>query len=94
MGGKYGTKNTKELLSLISAVGVAIVVASKKDGWQLSDLLAFLKSPEVDAALASAIADIAVIPAEVVELDVFDGIDLGRHAYACMDKVVDALRAS
>ncbi len=93
MGGKYSTKETEDLLNLAAAVAVAIIHEGKKDGWQPSDLIAFLKSPEVEAAIASAIEGIEKVPAELVELDVFDGLHLGRAAYAVGDKIVDALKA-
>jgi len=92
MGGKLGVKETKEVLNLIKAVGVSIAVASKVDGWQKSDLLAFLKSAEVEAALQPAIDGAELVTAEVAEIDVLDGLSLGRHAYACMDEIVDALK--
>jgi hypothetical protein len=92
MAGKYGTKETKELLTLVKTIGLAIVKEAKKDGWQPKDVLAFLKSDLVEAAIAPALQDIVTIPLEVTELDVFDGLDLGRHAYGCMDEIVDALK--
>lgn len=93
MGGKFGTKDTQEILTLVKAVGIAIVKESKRDGWQPKDLLAFLRSPEAEAAIKPAIDGAENVPAEVTELDVFDGLALGRHAYACMDEIVDALKA-
>ncbi len=88
MGGKYGTKESKEILDLVKAVGVSIAVASKKDGWQKSDLLAFLKSPEVEAALKPAIDGAELVAAEVTEIDVMDGLALGliaAGAYAALE---------
>lgn len=93
MGGKYSTTETKELLTLIKAVGLAIIAESKKDGWQPKDLLAFLKSDLVEAAIGPALAGIEQVPAEVTELDFRDGLDLGRFAYGCMDELIDALKA-
>lgn len=92
MAGKYGVENTKEVLTLAKVVAVEIVKQVKKDGFQVTDLGAFLKSPEFEAALGPALQDIQLVPAEMGELGVIDGVALGRFAYDVVQAVMDELR--
>lgn len=94
MGGQYGTQNTEELLTLVKVMVLATLAEVTKDGFQPKDLGAFLKSPEFEAALGPAVAEIQLAPLELTELDFFDGLHLARHAYACMDDVLDALKVA
>lgn len=92
MAGKYGVENTKEVLNLAKVVALAIVKEVKKDGFQVTDLGAFLKSAEFDASLQPALTDIALVPMEMGELGLIDGVALGRHAYEMVQEVMEALR--
>jgi hypothetical protein len=92
MSGEYGVKETKEVLNLIKVIALSIVAEGKKDGWQPKDALAFLKSPHLEAAVSAAVAGIEQVPAELSDIGVLDGIDLGRYAYGVMDEVLDALK--
>lgn len=93
MGGQYGIKETKDVLDLvIGCVAMEIVKEIKKDGFQITDLGAFIKSPEFEAKLGAAIENIALVPSEAVEIDLFDGIALGRYAYGLMSELIDQLR--
>lgn len=52
-----------------------------------------MKSPEFEAALQPALADLSDVALEVAELDFSDGVDLAKHAYSCADDMLDAVRA-
>ncbi len=93
MAGTYGVENTKEVLTLAKVVALAVVKEAKKDGFQIADLGAFLKSPEFEAALVPALADIQLVPQEMGELGLIDGVALGRAAYEMVQEVMEALRA-
>lgn len=92
MGGQFGTANTEEVLTVIKAAVVAVLREAKRDGWQPKDLGAFLKSADFEAALAPALKDIEKVPAELTELDFFDGLRLARFGYGVMDDVLDELK--
>lgn len=92
MAGKYGTKETKELLNVVKVVALSIVKEVKKDGFQPKDLAAFLKDPAFDAAVKPALEGIGEVVPEVTELDFFDGLDLGKYGYAVMDEILEALK--
>ncbi len=94
MGGKYGTKETKEVVTLGKVVTLAILAEVKKDGFQVKDLGAFLKSPEFEKAVVPAVENVELVASEVTELDFFDGLALSKHAYACADEILDALKAT
>ena len=94
MGGKYGTANSEEILTLVKVAALAILKEVKKDGYQPKDLGAFLKSPEFEGALAPALKDAELVPSEVTELDFFDGLRLARFGYNVMDEIIDALKVA
>lgn len=94
MGGKYGTKETIEVIVLGKVVTLAILAEVKKDGFQMQDLGAFLKSPEFEAAVRPAVENIDLVGPELAELDFFDGLALGKAAYAAADEVLAAIKAA
>lgn len=94
MGGKYGTKETQDLLYLVKCVALPIVREVKKDGFQPTDLGAFLKSPEFEAALKPAIEGTENVPAELAELDLLDDLALGKYAYGIVMDIVQEIRAA
>lgn len=93
MSGQFGVKNCKEVMELVKVVAVSIVGAVKADGFQIEDLMGFIKSPEFEAAIGPALADIKVVPDELKEMDLFDGLQLARAGYDLVGAVVAALKA-
>ena len=94
MGGQFGTANTEEVLNVVKVAVLAVLQEAKRDGWQPKDLGAFLKSSAFEAALAPALKDVGLVPAELTELDFFDGLRLARYGYGVMDDVLDALKGA
>lgn len=94
MAGKYGTKETQELLYATKVAILAVVRESKKDGWQVTDLGAFLKSAEFETAIGPALEGVEVVPEELAELDFRDDLALGRYAYGVVMDIVQELRAA
>jgi hypothetical protein len=94
MAGQYGTKETQELLYLVKCIALPIVREVKKDGFQKTDLLAFLKSAEFEKALEPAIAGADAVPSELGELDLRDNLALGRYAYDTVMDIVEEIRAT
>ena len=94
MGGQHGTQNTEDFLTLAKIVAVAILKEVQKDGWQPSDLGAFLKSPDFEAALVPAVKDAHLVPQELSELDLFDGLKLAKFAYGVMDDILDEIKST
>lgn len=93
MAGTYGTKETQELLYVVKVAALAVIREAKKDGWQITDLGAFLKSAEFEAALSPALQGIEQVPEELAELDLRDDLALGRYAYSTVMDIVQELRA-
>ena len=92
MAGKFGVQHTQEVLTLAKVVALAVVKEVKKDGFQLLDLAAFLKSEAFEAALAPALEGIENVPQEMTEVDLFDGIKLGRFTYDVVQEVMEELK--
>lgn len=92
MSGKFGVKATEEVLVLVKTVALSIIAEVSKDGYQMTDLLAFLKSPELEKSLAPVVKDLTMVPAELTELDVWDDIELGKFAYGIVQELVGALK--
>ena len=93
MAGKYGTKETKEVLDLVlGVISLEVVKEIKRDGFQPSDLGAFLKSPQFDAKLAAALDGVQLVPSELTEIDLFDGVSLSRHAYGLTVDLMEVLK--
>lgn len=93
MGGKYGVTESKEVLDfVIGVVAFEIVKEIKKDGFQVTDLAAFFKSPKFEEKLTTALDGINLVPNEMTEVDLFDGISLGRHAYGLVVDLMAELK--
>lgn len=88
MAGKYGVKNIVDFIVLGKVFVVALVREAKKDGFQVTDIFAVLKSPELESAVAEAMDGMDLVPAEAKELDVFDGLALGRASYDLVQEVL------
>jgi hypothetical protein len=94
MGGKLGTKETQDLLYLVKVSTLVVLREVMKDGFQPQDLGAVLKSPEFEAALKEAMANVTQVPAELTELDLFDDLALGRYVYGMVTDIVAELKAA
>lgn len=94
MGGKHGTKETAECLYLVKVVALTVIREVKRDGFQVTDLGAFLKSAEFETALTAALTGVDEVPAELAELDLRDDLALGRAVYGVVTDVVQELRAA
>lgn len=88
MAGKYGVKNIADFLVLGKVFVVSLIRAAKEDGFQMTDVFAVLKSPELETALTEALKDMDLVPAEAKELDVFDGLSLGSASYDMVKEVL------
>jgi len=94
MAEKVGIKECKE--ALIGINELAVVLASVfKDGAQIGDaavLWAKLQAdPEVSAKLVAAYQGVSLIPAEVKDLDLGEGVELVSLQAAYVPKLIAAL---
>ena len=87
MSGKYGVASVKNLMSLGKLAAVSTLQAIAKDGFQAADLLAPLSSETFQSAAAHAIDDFASVLPELNEMDMWDGIEIGKHAFACWNDI-------
>jgi hypothetical protein len=66
----------KSLISLVFSMAIPILKEIKKDGYQWSDLLAFIKSDEFSKYFSEALGDIKDLPAELRDIDIEEGFEL------------------
>lgn len=83
MAGKYGVVSIKNLMTTGKIAAIAVLQAVAKDGFQVSDLLAPLSSPTFQGRVETAVLDFRNVIPEISELDVWDGLEIGKHAWAC-----------
>lgn len=88
-----GVKETKDVVTLGKVVTVEIVKAVCKDGFQLADLGAFLRSPDFEKAVVQAVDGIELVPVEAADFGLLDGLELGKHVYSCVTDIVAELKA-
>lgn len=90
-----GIKETKEMISLVGFIAVHICKEIKKDGFQYTDLVSYLKSDEFDAVLKPAVDGALMIPAEVTDIGFFEGVELSRHIYdVVVEEILKVLKES
>ena len=83
-----GIKETQDVIKLVGVVVKSILTEVKKDGFQVTDLAAFLKSPEWASSLEEALKDAPMIVLEVADISWLEGFELGKDVY---DLVTDVL---
>ncbi|MCP3681737.1 MAG: hypothetical protein GY861_03515 [bacterium] len=83
-----GIKETKEVMALVKAIAIPILKEVKKDGFQPQDILAFIGSPGFTAALQPAISGITQVPAEVADISVMEGLELGKYVYDIVQEIM------
>lgn len=93
MGGQHGTKETEDCLYLAKVVALNVLREVKRDGFQVTDLGAFLKSAEFEKAVTLALENVDLVKNEVAELDFFDGLHLGRYAYLMAMDILGEIRS-
>ena len=94
MSGKHGVQSIKNVMSLGKLGAISIIQAIAKDGFQAKDIVAPLSSPTFMAAAEHAVADFAMVLPEWNDLDMWDGVELGKHAYVCWLDIKTELKAA
>lgn len=87
-----GIKETQDVLKLVGVVAKSVVKEVKKDGFQVSDLAAFLSSPEWASSLREALKDVQAIPAEIADISLLEGLELGKDIYDLVSEVLVELK--
>lgn len=78
MSDKKGVDNVKEVLELMFLIVTPILEEIKKDGFQPSDLLAFLDDPAFRDHLVAAVVNINELPSEIKNIGMLETFELGR----------------
>lgn len=91
---KHGIQETKEVIKL-AFVLASVIGGELKDGFQFADLLAVFNKMQGDdarkAVVDAALKDIKVVPEEVKDLSVMEGIELAVFAGGEVPALLEAL---
>lgn len=87
-----GIKETQDVLKLVGVVTKSILAEVKKDGFQVTDLGAFLKSPEWAGSLEEALKDSPKIALELADLSWVEGFSLGKDVYELVTEIMTMLK--
>jgi len=79
--------NLKEVMKLGFVVS-AVLIKQLKDGFQITDIPAFLASEELRAAVAPAVEGITEIPGEIADISLVEGMELGIFAVNEVRKLI------
>ena len=91
---KMGIKNTQEVLGLVRVIALSIISEIKKDGFQPSDLVTFVKSDDFLTVLMPALEGIEFVDDELKDLDWAEGYELSKDLLIFGKEVITHLRAS
>ncbi|MCP4639446.1 MAG: hypothetical protein GY851_03385 [bacterium] len=91
-----GIKETREVVTAMGDVG-AVIAGLLKDGFQPgSDIMALFMSwqtnPELKASLTAAGDNISAVKDEIKDLDVGEGLELGKEGINTTQKILAALK--
>ena len=89
-----GIENTKEVLDLVSEIGVQVATALKRGGFQPKELLTIFEQPAVLERLHKAVHGITAVPSELRDLDPLEIFVLSRHALEGAEQIVAVLRSA
>jgi len=92
---KVGIKETKELLDGLNELSLEIISVAK-DGLQVKDaaqiVMDIMMKPEFKDKLAKAIDGVGIIPQEIKDIDLEEGVELVKFEYDGVKKIMEALK--
>lgn len=91
-GDPMTVKSTEACLDVAKVVATEVIKAVMADGFQWTDLGAYLKSDAFQAAVAKAVPAVSNVPVEVASLGLMDDLELARYAYNFATDVVAAFK--
>ncbi len=87
-------KETTDILYLTKVVVLNVVREIAKDGFQIADLGAFLKSAEFEKALGDAVTGADQVIGEVSNLSLMDDLAIARYVYNMAMDIVQEVKAA
>jgi hypothetical protein len=92
---KVGIKETKEVLDGLTDIGAFIIVKAK-DGIQLQDgidlVSKIISDPEFKSKMEAMVGNINLVPAEIKDLDIAEGVELIKESYDGYNQIMEALK--
>lgn len=88
---KVGIKETKELL--VGVMKMAVLLTNRlSDGFQVEDLSSILAAMAMDPEFREAVAGIKELPAEVKDIDLEEGFELGMLVLKKVPEIIAAAK--
>lgn len=82
----------KELLGVLFDIAVPIIQESKKDGFQWTDIFAFMSSEQFKNEFGPMIKDLPLLGAEFSDFTVEEGFELAVYLMGKSKMIMDALK--
>lgn len=87
-----GINSLKNLIGLSFSLVTPIVKEVKKDGFQPTDLIAFIDSEDFKGHVKKLTEDWRDIPSEIKDLNAIEGVELGYYIYGEVRDLISAIR--
>jgi hypothetical protein len=91
----YGIIETEDVLVAVNELSL-VVIQHVKDGVQVSDIGAIvfqlMNSDAAKVALVKAVENILAVPKEIGDIDLGEGLELGKVQLSYLPKILEALR--
>ena len=92
---EHGIKETKEVLVAVNELAL-IIIKHVKDGLQVSDVpsiaLEMFMNEAFKDAIANAVNNISLVPEEVKDLSVEEGLELAKEQISYLPRLLDGLK--
>jgi hypothetical protein len=90
-----GIEETKEVLIAANEIGL-VVVKHVKDGVQATDIPAIVvelfNSDDFKQAIAKAVENVTLVPKEIADISLAEGLELAKEQIAYVPKLLAALK--
>lgn len=92
---KTGILETRDVLEAVNEIAI-IIIKHAKDGVQISDIgaivLNIMNSDDTKKALVKAVENVTAVPAELADIDLSEGMELGKVQLGYLPKILAALK--
>jgi urease gamma subunit len=92
---KTGILETRDVLEAVNEIAI-IIIKHAKDGVQISDISAIvlniMNSDDTKKALVKAVENVTAVPAELADIDLAEGLELGKVQLEYLPKILAALK--
>ena len=92
MSENFGTKETKEVITLVAAIAGFVYSEIQGDGLDLSDVGKLFLDSEFQVKIADALSGVSLVSDELADLDTLETLDVARFVLDAAENVVSSAR--